>query len=67
MRLICFIFGHRYQVVQEFSHYSRRVVCPDCRSDWGMNDDVRAIIPWSDELREMYESMGHIVHNPWRS
>ena len=65
-RAICFVFGHRYQVVQEFSYYARRVVCSDCRGDWGMNDDVRAFIEWDNELTDLYRSQGHIVHNPWR-
>lgn len=65
-KVICFIFGHRYQVVQEFSDYSRRVVCPDCHGDWAMNDDVRIILPWDDGFADLYRSFGHIVHNPWR-
>lgn len=64
-KLICLMFGHRYIVAQEFSDYSRRVVCPDCRGDWGMNDDVRAFVPWDLDLEKMYRSFGHVVHNPW--
>lgn len=64
-KLICFVFGHRYIVAQEFSDHARRVVCPDCRGDWGMNDDVRVFIPWDEELAQLYRSFGHVVHNPW--
>ena len=68
-KLWCWLVGHRYEVWQRFSHYSRRVICDHCGGDWGMNDDVRAIIPWSDELADCYRVMGHKirprgVHNP---
>lgn len=64
-KVSCFIFGHQYQVAQEFSDTSRRVVCPVCEGDWGMNDQVPAFIKWDDELAEMYRSFGHVVHDPW--
>lgn len=65
-KAICLVFGHRYQVAQEFSNYSRRVVCPDCRGDWAMNDDVRAFVPWSEEFTAMYQMQGKFVYNPWQ-
>lgn len=64
-KLICFIFGHRYIVAQEFRDDARRVVCPDCRGDWGMNDSVQAFIEWDEELADIYRLQGHVVHNPW--
>jgi hypothetical protein len=64
-RLFCAIFSHDYEVWQKFSPRSRRLICRRCCGDWGMNDDARAIIPWSTELQGMYESFGYPVHNPW--
>lgn len=64
-KLLCFIFGHRYQVAQEFSPWSRRVVCAECRGDWGMNDQVPAFIDWSEDLADLYRGQGHVVFNPW--
>lgn len=66
-QFFCLIFGHRYQVAQEFNSYSRRVVCPHCGGDWGMNDEMSAFIPWDEELTSLYQSQGHVVHNPWPS
>lgn len=57
-RILCFIFGHRYEVWQVFSATSRRVVCDHCGGDWGMNDHVRAFVPWDGQLAEIYETMG---------
>lgn len=60
-RFWCWLVGHRYYVHQRFSAWSRRVCCDHCGGDWGMNDDVRAIIPWSDELEELYRMQGHRI------
>ena len=63
-RLVCFVLGHKYHVIQRFSKTSRRVECLRCKADWGMNDSVRVIIPWSGELEEMYELLGHKLIRP---
>lgn len=65
-KLTCLVFGHRYEVAQHFCPWSRRVICRECRGDWGMNDDVRAFIPWSAELEGMYRLLGKRIINPWR-
>lgn len=57
-KLECWIFGHRYEVWQELTRWSRRVICTHCGSDWGMNDDVQSLIPWGDELEDLYHTMG---------
>jgi hypothetical protein len=59
--LWCFLFGHRYEVWQNFSRTSRRVVCGHCHGDWAMNDEVRAFVPWSGEFAAMYELFGHRI------
>lgn len=57
-RLWCFLVGHRYEVWQELTGHSRRVICDHCHGDWGMNDDVRSFIPWSGDMEEMYKTIG---------
>ena len=54
-KLWCFLIGHQMYVWQEFHPWSRRVVCDHCGGDWGMNDCVRVMIPWSKELERLYE------------
>lgn len=58
-RLWCWLSGHDYYVLQRFSSYSRRVCCDRCGGDWAMNDEVRAIIPWSKEIEDIYRVQGH--------
>ena len=53
-KLLCFIFGHRYFVIKEFSHTVRKVGCSRCGEKWGMNDEVKAFITWDDELEELH-------------
>ena len=60
-RLFCFLLDHRYYVWQHFSRISRRVICLRCGGDWGMNDEVRAIIPWDGQLAQLYEMQGHRI------
>jgi hypothetical protein len=54
-RLMCVLFGHKYVVLKPLSYTSRKVGCTRCHRAWGMNDSVKAFIPWNDELEEMYK------------
>jgi hypothetical protein len=57
-KLICAMFGHRYVVQRVFSPTSRKVGCTRCGKEWGMNDSVRAFIPWDGELEQLYRDIG---------
>jgi hypothetical protein len=57
-RLICTILGHKYRLQRVFSAYSRQVGCSRCGREWGMNDNVRALVPWDGELEQMYRDFG---------
>jgi hypothetical protein len=57
-RLICSVIGHRYVIQRVFSSTNRKVCCARCRQEWGMNDSVRALIPWDGELEQLYRDIG---------
>ena len=57
-RWICWVLGHRFYRVKELTSWSRKIGCRRCGRCFGMNDDVRAIIPWDDELEAMYKTIG---------
>ena len=64
-RILCLFGKHKYEVTQEFS-YSRRIACRYCGGVWGMNDDVRVVVPWGPCFHRMYENHGHaIVYKSW--
>lgn len=52
-------FGyHKYYVDKELTSWSRRLGCKNCKSFFGMNDDARVVIPWDDDLEQMYKEIG---------
>lgn len=63
-RIFCFLFGHRYHVLQKFNFGARRVICLHCNGDWGMHDETKSFIRWDDELEQMYKSFGHRIIKP---
>ena len=62
-RIICAIFGHEYMVEKRFNEATRKVGCTRCNRKWGMNDNVRAFIPWDSELEELYKPGGLLDDN----
>jgi hypothetical protein len=56
-KLICALVGHRYVVQRVFSPTSRKVCCTRCGKEWGMNDSVRAFVPWDGELEQLYQNI----------
>ena len=56
---------HNYYVVQEFSHYSRRIGCTGCIKTWAMNDDCQSLLEWDADFENMYKVMGHYIVKPW--
>lgn len=52
--LWCFLFNHKFYVVQEFGPHQRRIHCPRCGMDLAMNDNVRVVLPWCDEFENLY-------------
>ncbi len=50
-RLLCWLFCHpRLIVVHRCSKTSYKVQCVRCRRYFGMNDDVRSFLVWSEDL-----------------
>ena len=56
--IICAIVGHNYFVLQRLTAHSRKLGCHRCGCAFGMNDDVRAVIPWSRDLENVYRIIG---------
>jgi len=52
-KLMCMVLGHKYQIVERFTPAMRHIKCTRCGEHWGMNDDVRALVPWDEELEEL--------------
>lgn len=63
-KIKCYFKGHNFRVVQVFRPGSRRIKCRRCGLDMGMNDDVRAYIPWTPDLEDLYIFQGYTVKEP---
>jgi hypothetical protein len=70
LKILCPALGHRLRVVQEFTPLVRRVKCVRCGGDWGMNDHLRMMIPWTPELEQAARNIDGEILEPlpaWRS
>lgn len=42
----CRLGYHEMRIIGRCGYYTDHVGCLRCRKQWGMNHDVRAILPW---------------------
>jgi hypothetical protein len=56
-KMLCLIFGHRYRILRKITPYVRELKCKRCKKEFGMNDDVKVVLPLDQELREAHNSM----------
>jgi hypothetical protein len=52
LKLKCWIRGHDYIVVKVYSQNVQKLQCKRCKKHFGINHDVRCVLPWDDELEE---------------
>ena len=45
-------------LIKRLTAWSRKIGCLRCHKQFGMNDDVKCLLEWSNELEEMYKIMG---------
>lgn len=45
--LKCLFFYHDFYVIAQVSESSQHIACSQCKRQWGINHDVRAILPWA--------------------
>lgn len=66
VRLTCwdtlpFLFRHpEIRVVQELGEHARKLRCDRCGKYFAMNDHVEAVLPWCEEMEDLYSNvLGH--------
>lgn len=62
-KFLCWLLGHEYYVVHECTDASRKIACHRCGTNWGMNDNVRALIEWDIELSNFYKNTYNCPHD----
>lgn len=60
-RIKCRLGLHWFYRKQQVSEASDLIGCACCGREWGMNHDVRGLIPWDEELERMYARFGTVV------
>lgn len=56
-RIICLFLGHKYYLVRVLTDNGKLVGCKRCGKFYGVNDDVRAILPFDKDLCNLYTSL----------
>ena len=50
----CRLFGnHKYRLLKKFDNNVSKIECGRCKKQFGINHDVRAVLPWDKELEDM--------------
>lgn len=57
-RLTCRVVGHDYTISRRINRNTRQLKCPRCRGLWAMHDPTRSVVPWTQEIEEMYAPGG---------
>jgi hypothetical protein len=56
-RLVCLLLGHKYYLVRVLTDNGKLIGCKRCGKFYGVNDDVRAILPFDEDLCNLYTSL----------
>lgn len=58
--VMCRLFGHDYKLLRKISPTIRELKCGRCKQEFGMNDNVQALLPLDDELLDCHATLlGH--------
>lgn len=52
---MCRLFGHCYKFLRQVTPSICEVKCARCEKEFGMNHDVRVLLPMDDELKQIHE------------
>lgn len=64
-KILCRIFKHNFKVIQTFKHvHVQRLRCQRCKKDFAINHNIKAMLPWDEELEELYRALGNTIIEP---
>ena len=52
-KIKCWVFGHQYRLEKKYSNNVQKLNCKRCGEKFGINHDVRAVLPWDQELEDL--------------
>ena len=52
----CRLFGkHNYRLVKKYDNNVQKLKCTKCNKYFGINHNVKAVLPWDNELQDMMD------------
>lgn len=57
-KIKCVFGNHKLKVIRKLLDDSMLIHCTECKGYWGVNHSVRAILPFTKEMCEMYKLCG---------
>ena len=58
-RILCKLLGHKYKLLRKISNTIVEVKCDRCKAEFGMNSDVKSILPLDGELQTLHSFLLH--------
>jgi hypothetical protein len=57
-KIRCYLFGHDYHILRRINPGTRKLGCRRCGECFAMHDTTRSLIPWDQELEDIYAPGG---------
>jgi hypothetical protein len=56
-KLLCWFFGHQYRLEKNLGFGCQKLRCKRCKAAFGINHQVKALLPWDSELEELHNEI----------
>lgn len=56
-KIICYVFGHKYVLKRKISGTIQELYCGRCNREFGINHDVRCVLPLTEELKTLHQEI----------
>ena len=53
--MCCYLLGHSYKLKRNITPYIREIECKRCKKQFGMNDQLKSLLPMDDKLLQAHE------------
>lgn len=55
--ICCSLLGHSYKLKRNITPYVRELECKRCKEQFGMNDQLKSLLPMDEELLQAHEML----------
>lgn len=54
-KIFCFLFKHKYKLVENITPTIREIKCTRCNAHFSMSDECRTVLPMDNELKAIHK------------